>query len=91
MCGSSRDSKEQSAEQGLAERLASLRSEFGDSDGTAILAERLGISVDQWKSYECGQPVPGELLIKVVEVTSAELLWLISGAGKKYRPPLRDD
>jgi hypothetical protein len=69
----------------LSERLAALRAElFGDRGGPE-LARRLGLPIRTWYNYEAGVTVPGEAMLKLIELTSVEPLWLLHGRGPKYR------
>src|SRR6516225_5065262 len=71
----------------LAERLAALRSElFGDRGGPEM-ARRLGIPVRTWYNYEGGVTVPAEVILKIIELTSVEPVWLLHGSGPKFRNP----
>src|SRR5215212_2116780 len=75
----------------LAERLSKLRAElFGDRGGPE-LARRLGIPVRTWYNYEAGVTVPAEVVLKIIELTSVEPMWLLHGKGPKFRPkPIED-
>ncbi len=69
----------------LAERLGVLRLElFGDRGGPEM-ARRLGIPVRTWYNYEGGVTVPAEVVLKIIELTSVEPSWLLSGKGPKFR------
>jgi hypothetical protein len=69
----------------LAERLAALRSElFGDRGGPEM-ARRLGIPVRTWYNYEGGVTVPAEVILKIIELTAVEPVWLSHGEGPKFR------
>jgi hypothetical protein len=71
--------------QTLSERLASLRAElFGDRGGPE-LARRLGLPIRTWYNYEAGVTVPAEVILKIIELTSVEPMWLLHGRGPKYR------
>ncbi len=73
----------------LAERLAILRFElFGDRGGPEM-ARRLGIPVRTWYNYEGGVTVPAEVVLKIIELTSVEPLWLQYGKGPKFRQSAR--
>jgi hypothetical protein len=75
----------------LAERLSSLRLElFGDRGGPEM-ARRLGIPVRTWYNYEGGVTVPAEVVLKIIELTSVEPTWLLSGKGPKFRQQIRGD
>lgn len=70
----------------LAERLSQLRGElFGDRGGPE-LARQLGLPVRTWYNYESGVTVPAEVILKIIELTSAEPMWLLHGKGPKFRP-----
>src|SRR5262245_41689030 len=69
----------------LAERLGALRSElFGDRGGPEM-ARRLGIPVRTWYNYEGGVTVPAEVILKIIELTGVEPVWLLHGKGPKFR------
>jgi len=75
----------------LAERLSKLRAElFGDRGGPE-LARRLGIPVRTWYNYEAGVTVPAEVVLKIIELTSVEPMWLLHGKGPKFRPKNIED
>ncbi|MGE3821115.1 MAG: S24 family peptidase [Isosphaeraceae bacterium] len=77
------------AKYALAERLSQLRGElFGDRGGPE-LARQLGLPVRTWYNYESGVTVPAEVILKIIELTSAEPMWLLHGRGPKFRPEAR--
>ncbi len=72
---------------GLSDRLRSLRTEFYGDRGGPDLARALGIPVRTWYNYENGVTVPAEIILRVVEMTSVEPVWLLRGEGPKLRVP----
>src|SRR3954470_11932353 len=75
----------------LAERLSTLRLELYGERGGPELARRLGIPVRTWYNYEAGVTVPAEVVLKIIELTSVEPMWLLHGKGPKFRPkPIED-
>jgi hypothetical protein len=70
---------------GLSDRLRSLRTEFYGERGGPDLARTLGIPVRTWYNYENGVTVPAEIILKIVELTSVEPVWLLRGDGPKFR------
>lgn len=73
------------AKYSLAERLSSLRAElFGDRGGPE-LARQLGLPVRTWYNYESGVTVPAEVILKIIELTNVEPMWLLHGKGPKFR------
>jgi hypothetical protein len=69
----------------LAERLRLLRSELYGERGGPELARRLGLPIRTWYNYESGVTVPAEVVLKIIELTSAEPMWLLHGQGPKFR------
>lgn len=73
------------AKQALAQRIIDLRIDLFGEHGKPEMARRLGIPVRSWYNYEEGVTVPGELLLKLIELTCVEPLWLLNGTGPMYR------
>jgi len=69
----------------LSERLRDLRTEFHGERGGPDLARALGIPVRTWYNYETGVTVPAEIILRIVELTSVEPVWLLRGEGPKFR------
>lgn len=70
----------------LAERLAALRVELFGERGGGELAQMLGVPHRTWYNYERGVTIPGETLLKLINLTSVEADWLLNGDGPKFRP-----
>jgi hypothetical protein len=73
------------AKQALAQRIIKLRIDLFGEHGKPEMARRLGIPVRSWYNYEEGVTIPGELLLKLIELTCVEPLWLLYGTGPMYR------
>jgi phage repressor protein C with HTH and peptisase S24 domain len=73
----------------LSERLRDVRTELFGERGGSEMARRLGLPIRTWYNYEAGVTIPAEVLLKFVELTSVEPLWLLHGRGAKFRtsPP----
>lgn len=69
----------------LAERLRELRLELFGERGGPEMARRLALPVRTWYNYEAGVTVPAEVVLRIVEMTSAEPTWLLHGKGPRYR------
>src|SRR3954465_7350150 len=76
------------AKYALAERLSALRSELYGDRGGPELARQLGLPVRTWYNYESGVTVPAEVVLKIIELTSVEPIWLLHGQGPKFRTDL---
>src|ERR1700730_3552605 len=77
----------------LADRIRMIRTELYGERGLAELAKQIGVPVRTWYSYETGVTVPAEVLLRFIELTHVEPLWLLHGQGNKiqaapaYLPP----
>lgn len=75
----------------LAERLSSLRLELFGERGGPEMARRLEIPVRTWYNYEGGVTVPAEVVLRIIELSSVEPVWLLHGKGPKFRQQPRMD
>src|SRR5437660_10516163 len=73
------------AKYALAERLSSLRAELYGDRGGPELARPLNLPVRTWYNYESGVTVPAEVILRIIELTSVEPIWLLHGMGPKFR------
>jgi len=55
------------------------------SQGGPELSRQLGLPTRTWYNYESGITVPAEILLKFIEVTQVEPLWLLHGTEPKFR------
>jgi hypothetical protein len=69
----------------LAERLREIRTELFGERGGSEMARRLGVPIRTWYNYESGVTVPAEVLLRFLELTSVEPLWLLHGRGERFR------
>lgn len=72
-------------EAALAKRIEMLRLQHRGPPGQAAFARELGIAVDELAKIEEGAPPPGELLVRICDVTGADLRWLLT--GENHRVP----
>jgi hypothetical protein len=73
------------AKYALAERLGIIRGELYGERGGPELARQLGLPVRTWYNYEAGVTVPAEVILKLIELTAVEPMWLLHGKGPKFR------
>jgi transcriptional regulator with XRE-family HTH domain len=69
----------------IAGRMRLIRSEIFGEHGGPELADRLGLPFRTWLNYESGVTIPGEVLLRFLEITGAEPLWLLCGEEQRYR------
>lgn len=75
----------------LSERLRDVRTELYGERGGSEMARQLNVPIRTWYNYESGVTVPAEVLLRFMELTSVEPLWLLHGRGPKFRsspPPI---
>jgi hypothetical protein len=78
-------SEKAQAKHALGERLKQFRAELFGERGGPELSRLLGIPSRTWCNFEMGVTVPAEVILRFIELTSAEPKWLLSGQGEKYR------
>lgn len=69
----------------VSERLREIRTELYGERGGPELARRLSIPMRTWYNYESGVTVPAEVILRFVELTNVEPMWLLHGRGPKFR------
>jgi hypothetical protein len=69
----------------LADRLRRVRLDLFGEHGAPELAGRLGIPTGTWLAYEAGRLLPAMILVRLVEATSVNPVWLLSGEGPMRR------
>lgn len=69
----------------LAERLREIRIEVFGERGGSEMARQLGVPVRTWYNYESGVTVPAEVLLRFLELTGVEPVWLLHGEGPRFR------
>jgi hypothetical protein len=74
----------------LAYRMRLLRLDRYGEHGGPLLAEALKIPTSTWVAYESGAPIPGLVLLRLIEVVGVEPHWLLTGEGQRYRVRSRD-
>ena len=70
-------------ENAIIERVRLLRNQYAGSRGKSNFARALGISVSTYSYYENNRVPPVETLLKICEVTGADMEWLLTGRSSK--------
>lgn len=78
-------SDDRRARESLGRRLKEVRVELSGPHGGPEFARALGLPPRTWYNYEMGVTIPGDVVLRVIEHTSAEPKWLLHGQGEKYR------
>jgi hypothetical protein len=63
----------------LAERLRLVRVDLYGETGAEVLSARLGIPPKTWANYESGVTPAAPVLLRLIEVTGVNPLWLLDG------------
>jgi hypothetical protein len=69
----------------IATRARRIRCEIFGEDGASLMAEAMGIPLRTWMNYEEGATIPAEVILRFIDVTDANPLWLLDGRGEKYQ------
>jgi hypothetical protein len=68
----------------LGPRLRRIRTELYGERGIRAMAKALDVPAQTWLNYESGVQLPAHLLLRFIEVTDANPLWLLRGQGDRY-------
>ena len=72
-----------SAAKALAERIREIRRRHFGARGKPEFARRLGVTDEEYERYERGLVPPGELLVRICELTGEDLQWLLVGVPSR--------
>src|SRR4051812_39641638 len=73
------------AKTALADRLRLIRTEKYGERGGPELARHLGLPIRTWYNYETGVTVPAEVLLKFIDMTGANPVYLLTGHGNHFQ------
>ena len=76
-------------EKAIIERIKRLREQHSGSRGRSKFARALGISSSTYSYYETNRVPPIEILLKIAEITGADLNWLLTGK-KNLKTPISE-
>lgn len=69
---------------GLSRRVREVRVELYGEHGGPLLASALGVPFRTWASYEAGESIPAETILRFLEATRTDPHWLLTGEGLKF-------
>ena len=72
-------------EKAIIERVRLLRKQYAGSRGKSKFARALGISASTYNYYENNRVPPIKVLLRICEVTEADLGWLLTGSSTEKR------
>jgi hypothetical protein len=68
----------------LASRVHEIRREMFGVHGGPLLAKKLGLSFRTWAEFEAGRTIPAQTMLRFIQLTHVNPLWLLTGHGEKY-------
>ena len=80
-----RENMQNSDEKAIIERIKGLRTQYAGDRGKSKFARALGISASTYSYYENNRVPPPRILLKICEITGADLEWLLTGRGSEKR------
>ena len=72
-------------EKAIIERVKLLRGQYAGNRGKSKFARTLGISASTYSYYENNRLPPIEIMLKICEVTGADLEWLLKGRSTEKK------
>ena len=72
----------------LAARVREVRRELYGKRGAPRLARDLELPARTWRNYEMGVVIPATVILRFIDRTGVDPLWLLTGEGDaRLRPP----
>jgi hypothetical protein len=68
-------------------RIREIRLEIFGDRGLPTLAKAMNIPARTWENFENGVTMPALILLRFIELTEVNPLWLLTGDGSRYRAP----
>jgi hypothetical protein len=70
-------------EKALSERIRELRRRHFGPRGKAEFARRLNLPLDEYERFERGTVPPGDVMLRMCELTGEDLQWLLTGVASR--------
>ncbi len=74
-------------ENAIIERVQQLRNQYAGSRGKSKFARALGLSASTYSYYENDRIAPIDVLLRICQLTGADLHWLLTGETAAESPP----
>jgi hypothetical protein len=78
------DSEWQSIKSDLGRRVREIRMALYGENGGPLLAKALEVPFPSLHAYENGSTIPGESILRFIELTGAHPHWLLTGNGERF-------
>lgn len=67
------------SQNGICRRISQLRQQLDGARGRAAFAGKLGLAPSTYSYYEAGRTPPADVLVRIADLTGADLRWLLTG------------
>ena len=74
----------------FARRVREIRVDLYGEQGVPHLAAAMHLPAPTWLNYEAGCTIPALVILRFIELTSANPQWLLTGRGEKYQDDAPD-
>src|SRR5215217_6511083 len=87
------DDASRAAQEDLSRRVREIREFLYGEDSGQRVADAMSLPLGTWTNYESGVAIPSLVILRFIELTGANPLWLLRGEGDKftsqspYEPP----
>jgi hypothetical protein len=78
------DSEWQSIKSDLGRRVREIRVALYGENGGPLLAEELKVPYPSLHDFENGCTIPGESILRFIELTGVDPHWLLTGDGERF-------
>lgn len=68
----------------LARRVREVRKELYGDHGGPLLAEAMSLPFRTWDNYEAGVTIPSVVILRFIQLTAVNPVWLLRGEGEKF-------
>ncbi len=69
----------------FAHRVQEIRVDLYGEQGVPLLAAAMHLPTQTWLNFEAGCTIPAQVILRFIDLTSANPHWLLTGSGEKYR------
>jgi hypothetical protein len=68
----------------IARRVREIRVDLYGEQGAPFLATAIHLPTPTWLNFEAGCTIPAQVILRFIDLTSANPHWLLTGRGAKY-------
>ncbi len=68
----------------FAQRIREIRVDLYGEQGAPVLAAALHLPTQTWLNFEAGCTIPAQVILRLIDLTSVNPHWLLTGEGEKF-------